>query len=120
MRIVRQGDFWFVEHITGPTHNALLVSFAEGNQGLAPTIEALPLIGKSRPQDLGLNPDIILAKVLAGTDEGNRQFGTQYTVKEVRYYLDDSRPEAVYHYMALKLVEHFANISGGESGNKEC
>jgi hypothetical protein len=108
MQVTKQGDFYRIARVTGPTHNALLISFAVRTEAdiATPVIEALPPMGDCQHENL--NSDTILSEVLEGVQEGNTQFVTAYHVPTVQYVLNDTRPESAYRYLAFKLIEHLA------------
>jgi hypothetical protein len=54
----------------------------------------------------------IVARVLEGVSEANTKFDSAYTVTHIRYVENDTKPEAIYAYLSLKIVEHL--WSGGE------
>jgi hypothetical protein len=108
MHISKDGSFYRISRITGPTHNLLMISFAETAETCIPSIEALPPVGDCR--HASLNRDKILTEVLEGVEQANRQLGTQYRVAKVRYVENDTGPEATYKHLAQKVVEHINEV----------
>lgn len=108
MQFLRIGEFLAASRITGPQHNLLQVRLGNGAQEV-PTCECLPSIGQSRHEPL--DEAALVAHVLQGVSEANSRHESKYSVLHIRYVKNDSKPESVYAYLALKLVEHLE--SGG-------
>jgi hypothetical protein len=108
MHFVRVGDFLAVSMVTGPKHNLLHVRLGTGVQG-APICECLPAQGECRHEPL--SDTKIVSCVLEGVAEANTRLGTFHTVSHIRYVQNDTKPEVVYGYMVLKLIQHLE--SGG-------
>lgn len=111
MHFSKQDSYYSVSHITGPNHNLLLVAFADNTDISRATIESLPPIGPC--QHGALDASAILQAVLDGIDDGNAKFGKDYRVIKVKYIENDAPPEAVYRFMAFKLIEYLAEQHNG-------
>lgn len=109
MQFVRIGEYLAVSRITGPRHNRLQVRLSTESQ-LAPVVECLPPQGGCTHEPM--NEAEIVAHVLEGVAEANAKLGCRYSVTHIRYTENDTKPEVVYAYMALTIVEYLA--SGGE------
>ena len=109
MHFVRLGEFLAASRITGPKHNLLQIRLGGSGDGL-PVCERLSATGgcKHTPLDEGW----IIKHVLDGVAEANQQLGTTYAVSHIRYVENDTPPEVVYGFMALRIVEHLH--TGGE------
>lgn len=102
-------NFYLVTHITGPTHNLLIVRLVKSDVEITPQVKVLPRAGGCR---CGLpDADAVLQNTARGVVEANALLGTNYQVAEVRFVENDSRNETVYAYMAQKLIER---IEAGE------
>ncbi len=105
MQFSRREQFYQASHITGPKHNFLALTLTGNTSGTsAPTIESLPPVGtcSHRP----LNPQQILHAVVEGVTTANTQFGTQFSVQHAQYLANDTGPESIYAFLALKIIEH--------------
>jgi hypothetical protein len=109
MQFTRIGEFLATSRITGPTHNLLQIKLEEGVQEI-PICEALPPVGKCTHE--ALNETELVEAVLNGVEEANKTYRTNYVVTHIKYVKNDTKPEAVYEYLALKIIEHLE--SGGE------
>ena len=103
-------NFYSTVHITGPTHNLLVVKLVKSNAEIQPTIKMLPPAGSCGRGTPDANK--VLINVVEGLSAANAEFGTNYRVTEIRFVEDDSPNEAVYAYSIRKLIEHIEN--GGE------
>ncbi|MBN3002290.1 hypothetical protein JW897_00935 [Chromobacterium alkanivorans] len=103
MHFVRLGAFLAATMITGPKHNLLQIRLGTGVQG-TPTCECLPSHGECQHEPL--IEEEIIAHVLEGTSEANSRLATSYTVSHIRYVQNDTKPEVVYGYLTLKIIEH--------------
>jgi hypothetical protein len=103
MRFRHCGSTYSATRITGPRHNYLAITFATEARSPEPQVIELP------PQGGCEHPPLdgakVLAAVLAGVAEGNREFGASFAVATVQYVANDTGPEEVYHHMARALVE---------------
>jgi hypothetical protein len=109
MQFIRVGEFLAVSRITGPRHNLLQLRLSNQPQGI-PVCECLPPIGQCQHEPL--EESELVANVLQGVSDANSRHGTSHSVSHIRYVKNDTKPEVVYAYMALKLIEHLE--SGGE------
>jgi hypothetical protein len=102
-------DYYAVSRTTGPSHNLLLLRLAVGNQN-TPECECLPPVGSCIHKPL--SETALVSKVVEGVAEANAQFGTQYSATHIRYFQNDTGPEVVYGFLALKIIQHL--VTGGE------
>jgi hypothetical protein len=109
MSYSKSKNFYLVTHITGPTHNLLIIRLTRANVEIAPKIQMLPPTSGCRcgPPD----EEAVLENVKRGAAEANAQLSTNYQVAEVRFVENDSKNETVYAYMTQKLIER---IEAGE------
>ena len=103
MHFVRIGEFLAASRITGPRHNLLQLRLGSGLQA-DPICERLPARGGCAREPL--NESAIVSSVLEGVAEANSRLAFNYAVTHIRYVEDDTKPEALYAYLALKLIEH--------------
>ncbi|PHV09950.1 hypothetical protein [Chitinimonas sp. BJB300] len=103
MQFIRNDEFLAASQITGSKHNLLQVRLASGPQQ-KPFCEKLPAIGQCTHESL--DEELLVAKVLDGLSEANKRFGASYSVTHIRYVENDTKPEVVYGYMCLMLIEH--------------
>jgi len=108
MHFVRLGEFLAASRITGPKHNLLQIRL--GSAGGPPVCERLPATGGCKHAPL--TEDQVIKHVLDGVAEANQQLGAAYAVSHIRYIENDTPPEVVYGFMAMRIVEHLHN--GGE------
>jgi hypothetical protein len=59
-----------------------------------------------------LSQAALIEQVLEGVSEANSRTGKQYCVTHIRYIENDTKPEAAYGFLALRILERVA--SGGE------
>ncbi|MEK8034920.1 hypothetical protein AACH06_29240 [Ideonella sp. DXS29W] len=109
MQFARVGDFLAASQITGPRHNLLQLRLGSQPQGV-PVCECLPPVGKCQHEPLDKSE--LIANVLQGVSEANSRHGARHSVLHIRYVENDTKPESVYAFLALKLVEHLE--VGGE------
>lgn len=102
MHFVRLGEYLAASRITGPRHNLLHLRLGVGEQH-EPICECLPPQGTCTHEPL-VEADIV-ASVLEGASEANRRFGTSHVVTHIRYVQNDTKPEVVYSFLALKILE---------------
>ena len=110
MQFVRIGEFVAVSRITGPSHNLLQLRLSEGRTSDRPTCERLPAQEACRHAPLD-EPALVRA-VQEGINEANNELGTSYSASHIRYVANDTKPEAVYAYLALSIVKQL--VSGSE------
>lgn len=109
MHFGRSGEYLTVSRITGPKHNLLEVRVDGVLRDERPICECLPPRGACSHEPL--NEADVIDAVLEGVAEANRRLGTSYAVTHMRYVQGDTKPEEVYGYMALKVLERLH--SGG-------
>lgn len=108
MQFVRVGEYLAVSRITGPHHNLLQVRLSSGVQE-KPHCERLPPMGRCVHERL--DEEELIGRVLEGVSQANERLGTWYSVTHIRYVENDTKPEMVYGFLVLKLIEHME--SGG-------
>lgn len=108
MQFIRFDEYLGVSRITGPRHNLLQIRIGTERQ-VTPVCERLPPIGTCEHEPL-IEQELI-AQVIDGVSEANRRLGSNYSVTHLRYVANDTKPEAVYALLALKIIERYA---GGE------
>lgn len=108
MQVRKKGEFYFISNITGPRHNGLLISFFTDSETEVrpPVIEGLVPLDESRYEPLDGEP--IFSEVVKGVQQANSQFGTNYQIKKIQYFLNDSPRPYIYSYMAFNIVRHLA------------
>lgn len=109
MRFTRIDNYLTASRITGPTHNLLQLRICTEPQ-VEPVCESLPAIGKCVHDPL--NEKELVAMVVEGVMEANQQLGASYSVTHIRYVANDTKPEAIYGLLALKIIQHL--VEGGE------
>lgn len=102
MHFVRLGEYLAASRITGPRHNLLQLRLGVGEQH-EPICECLAPQGACNHEPL-VEADIV-SRVLEGTSEANRRFGTSYAVTHIRYVRNDTKPEVIYGVLAFKIIE---------------
>jgi hypothetical protein len=107
MQFSRRDEFYQGSHITGPGHNFLALELANGSVNPAPDIKALPPSGGCHHAPL--NEQQILFHVLEGVAKANERYGTDFVVKCLQYVQNDTGPEAVFGFIALKIIERLAD-----------
>ena len=109
MHFIRMGEYLAASRVTGPRHNLLMLRLESGVQA-KPICECLPPRGGSTHEPL--NEAEVVASILEGVAEANKRLSSNQAVTHVRYVANDTKPEAIYRYLALKILEHLH--SGGE------
>ena len=97
MRIIKDGDFYKLARITGPTHNMLSVRFGHSREA---TIEAL-----TEKFEGGLSSEEVKKQVLEGVSKANEELKTDYQVKDIQFLRSDSPPEKIYSALAFHLTK---------------
>ncbi len=96
MRVIRDGEFFKLVRITGPSHNMLSVRYgATGTAG----VEVL-----DKNADEGLPIDQVKQHVLAGVAEANETLDAEYKVEEIQFLRGDSPPIEIYRELAFDLT----------------
>ena len=102
MQTVRDGDFFRLVRITGPTHNFLSLRYGKTD---APHVAALdPGVGN------GLSDVEVKRQVLAGVSKANKELNTSYQVKEIQFLRGDSPPEEMYCELAFLITTQMNEI----------
>ncbi len=108
MHFTQLGEFLAASRITGPKHNLLAIRL--GGSGDPLVCDRVPAMGGCKHTPL--DEDQLIKNVLDGVAEANQQLGTTYAVSHIRYVENDTPPEVVYAFMAMRIVERLHN--GGE------
>jgi|SRR5579863_1883109 len=104
MQFYRDGNFFKVVRVTGPTRNILCAEIVKGSESIR-AIECLPL----RPgEKASLDQNAVLRQVQMGFQDASKRLGIYVTARRLQFLPSDSPPAEVYRSMAEELVEHFA------------
>ena len=104
MQIVKDGEFYKLARITGPTHNILSLRY--GDESVDPIVEVLDPNKKGR-----LVAESVKDQVLLGVSEANRFLGTDYQVHVIQFSQSDSGPSEIYRELARRLTERMNEMS---------
>jgi hypothetical protein len=114
MQFVRLGEFLATAHISGITHNLLKIKVSQLDQGEL-ICDRLPATGSCRHKPL--DEYALVQSVQEGIAQANEKLGTSYTVSYIQYVENDTPPESIYAFMAMRIVEHLhaggAWVAGG-------
>lgn len=100
MQFSRDGEWYQVVRITGPSHNLLALRFDElGTSG--PVVERLS-ISNEAPM---IEADDVQSQVLDGVAEANTELGTNYQVAAIRFVTTDTPSSDIYRSLAKVIVE---------------
>jgi hypothetical protein len=103
MQFSRDGDWYQVIRITGPSHNLLAIKLGElGASG--PILERLS-VGNEVPV---IHGEDVQMQVLEGVTEANAQLGTDYQVVAIRFVTTDTPSSNIYRSLAKVIVEQLA------------
>jgi hypothetical protein len=102
---VKRGHYFVTQYITGP-QSLLLMLDLQPERIADPFVTPLnvcPIYGQ--PEDI-----IVRAAVLAGTDEANAEFGTNWHPLEIRYSYSgyDNKRCGLMHWAAYNIVKELA------------
>jgi hypothetical protein len=81
-----------------------LVEFAPADVALPPSIEAMPPV--DRCEHGNLDADAILASVLAGVEDANRELHRDYRVARIKYVPNDTLRTDIYRVLGYALIAH--------------
>lgn len=109
MHFFRKDGFLAASIITGPKHNLLLMRLA-GDSGAAVQAERLAAVAQCNHSLL--DESALILAMQDGIAQGNAEFGTNYSVSHIQYVENDTKPEAVYAFLAFSIVRHLAQ--GGQ------
>ena len=96
MVVSRDGEFYKVTRITGPTHNFLSVKFGDTAD---PHIEPL-----DKKEVDGLHAKDVKYQVLSGIREANNRLCTDYQAAHIQFVRSDSPPIEIYNELALHIT----------------
>ena len=100
MQFSRDGEWYQVIRITGPSHNLLALQFdAPGASG--PTVERLSVSNEAPV----IEADDVKSQVLDGVAEANAYLGTAYSVAAIRFVTTDTPSLSIYRSLAKVIVE---------------
>lgn len=97
MQFVRDGEFFKVARVTGPTHNFLALRFGEADSPNVVILDAEATIL--------LSEENVRKQVLAGVSRANAELGTRYRVAEMQFLRGDTKPEEIYQELAMALTK---------------
>ncbi len=103
MQFSRDGDWYQVIRITGPSHNLLGLKFGEPDSP-QPVVERLSVSNEASV----IEADDVKRQVLEGLSEANAQLGTEYQVAAIRFVTTDTPSSNIYSSLARILVEQLA------------
>lgn len=96
MRVSRDGQFYVMTHIPGPSHNMLALRYGTADR---PRMNAIDPDRKP-----SVKPDRVRSEVDSGVAAANLALGSQYRVEEIRYSKDDTPRPGIYAEMARLLT----------------
>ena len=100
MQYIKDKDLYKVARITGPTHNLLAVRLSE--KKCSTQVVSLPI----KQGDIErLEGDEVLAQVLAGLDEVNKELEKEYFISEVQFVPSDTGPISIYEFLVKELIK---------------
>lgn len=108
---MRDGDFFRLVRVTGPTHS--LLSLRHGKTD-APHVEVL-----DRRVENGLSDAEVKKQVLAGVSKANKELNTSYQIKEIQLLRGDSPPEEIYYELAFQITIQMNEIESKSLGEAE-
>lgn len=103
MQFSRDGEWYQVIRITGPSHNLLALKL--GEPGASELIQDRLSVSNEAPT---IDGDDVQAQVLEGVAEANAQLGTSYEVAAVRFVTTDTPSASIYRSLAKVIVEQVA------------
>jgi hypothetical protein len=109
VQFTRIGEFLAASRITGPTHNLLMLKLGRPPQG-RPVCEAVLSQGGCVHEPL--DEAALIASVLEGVAEANVRFGSKHSVTHIKYVANDTKPEAIYGFLALEIIKRLE--TGGD------
>jgi hypothetical protein len=97
--------------MAGAQNNILGVTFNETNRRIDPNdIEIIEWdFPNIRETKVLTSKKALLEQVMSGLESINRSRGTDYQVSKIYFSPYDSPKGSVYHFLILKLVEHYHN-----------
>jgi len=106
MQFSRDGDWYQVIRITGPSHNLLAIQL--GEPGAAEVVVERLSVSNEAPE---IEADDVQRQVLDGVKEANAQLGTRYHVAAIRFVTTDTPSPGVYRSLAKTIVEQLVRQS---------
>ena len=103
MQFSRDGDWYQVIRITGPSHNLLALKLGEPGSPV-PIVERLSVSNEAPTIDA----DDVQRQVLEGVREANAQLGADYQVASIRFVTTDTPSPSIYRSLAKIIVEQVA------------
>lgn len=98
MRVIKDGDFYKLARITGPTHNMLSLRYGSSES------EELATEVLDGDNEGGLAVEEVKEQVLAGVLKANQLMGTDYNVQTIQFLRGDSPPVGIYCELACHLT----------------
>jgi hypothetical protein len=103
MQFSRDGDWYQVIRITGPSHNLLALKLGELGAP-EPIVERLSVSNEAP----AIDAEDVQRQVLEGVTEANAQFGTDHQVTAIRFVTTDTPSSSIYRSLAKVIVEQLA------------
>ena len=103
MHVTRNGDFFRIVRITGPSHNML--SLLYGTEGL----EDIEVLDDDTESTLEIEE--VRKQVLAGVSEANIALDKNYRVERIQFLRSDSSPVEIYRTLAFELTKQMAEMT---------
>lgn len=103
MQFSREGDWYQVIRITGPSHNLLALKVGEIGTS-EPEVDRLS-VSNEAPM---IDAEDVQKQVLEGVEEANTQLGTDYRVTAIRFVATDTPSSSIYSSLAKVIVEQLA------------
>ena len=105
MQFVRDGEFYKVARITGPTHNFLGLSLERARPDHLPDVEALDMAAGSGRLDAAR----VVEAAQRGVAAANEALGSEFLLVKVMFVSDDSPPEDVYESLAEAIIRELVH-----------
>jgi hypothetical protein len=103
MNFSRNGDWYQVSRITGPSHNFLGLKFGESSA--SPPVVEFSSVGTGAEE---IEADDVQRQVLEGLYEANAQLGTAYHIAAIRFVTTDTPSLSIYRSLTRSLIEWLA------------
>jgi hypothetical protein len=100
MQFSRDGDWYQVVRITGPSHNLLALQLGESGAP-EPIVERLA-VGEGATS---LDAKDVQRQVVEGVTEANADLGTNFHVAAIRFVTTDTPSSSIYRSLAKVIVE---------------
>lgn len=104
MQYYKYSDWHEVIRVTGPSHNLLGLKIGDEADDGVLSVEAMPKQDAATPQF----ETALQEEVMAGVQEANAEFATDFRVNGIRYVGTDTLDLPTYRYLAKLLIERVA------------